>query len=82
MNKFRANQQQFAIGATSSACEGSLANHPDETLQAERRIGGRRVQASRKRLENERVAEEALAQKKIRGEAKLAGALPYGASNL
>ena len=50
---------------------GPLANHPGETPQAERRIRGRRVQASRKRLENERVAEEALTQKEIRGEASL-----------
>ena len=35
----------------------------------------RHVQALRKRLENERVAEEALTQKEIRGEARLAGAL-------
>ena len=62
---FKVNQQS-AIGAS--------ANYPDETPQAERKFGARRVKASRKRRENERVAEEVLAQRGIRGEARLAGA--------
>ena len=53
LNKFKANQQQSSIGATASACEGPLTNRPYGTPQAERRIRGRRVQASRKRLEFE-----------------------------
>ena len=62
------NQQQSTIGATASGYEGPrvLENHPDETPQAERTSRGRRVQSSRKRLENKRVAGEARTQKEVR----------------
>lgn len=50
-------------------------NRPDETPQEERKIRERYVQASRKRLEDGRVAEEALTQTEIGGEAGLAGVL-------
>ena len=72
---FEANQRQSAIGgATASACEGppALTNRSDETPQAESTNKGCLV---RKRLENERVAREALTQKEVRGEARVAGAL-------
>ena len=65
LNELKVDQhwQQSATGATASACEGSRAL---ETLM---RLCGRRMQPSRKHLENGRVAREALTQKEIRGEA-------------
>ena len=50
LNKFKANQQQSAIGATASACEGPIANSLYGSPQAERRIREHSVQASQKRL--------------------------------